>query len=74
MDVGGETEGHEVLLMQVATRGIENHGDVFVGDGTILHHLYGRLSGHDVWGGYWKQHTTLVLRHRDLMQVTEVGA
>ena len=72
--VEGEPQAHDVLLMQVATRGVENHGAVFIGDGTILHHLYGRLSGHDVWGGYWQQHTTLVLRHRDLMPLAETAA
>lgn len=71
--VDGDPQAHDVLLMQVATRGVENHGAVFIGDGTILHHLYGRLSGHDVWGGYWQQHTTLVLRHRDMLDGGEAA-
>lgn len=66
-----QPQRHDVLLMQVAAD-VENHAAVYVGDvdGTgprILHHLYGRLSGHDVWGGYWARHTTTVLRHGSLI-------
>ncbi len=71
--VEGEPRLHDVLLMQVAAR-VPNHAAVWVGSdpampGTaprILHHLYGRLSGHDVWGGDWARRTTAVLRHRSL--------
>ena len=34
---------------------------VYLGDGMILHHLYGRLSSRDVWGGYYQHVTTHVL-------------
>ena len=61
---------HDGLLMQVASRK-ENHAAVFVGPvngvDCILHHLYGRLSGHEPWGGYWLRHCTGVLRHRSLL-------
>ncbi len=65
---------HDVVLMQVAAR-VDNHAAIFVGPdldmpGTgdrLLHHLYGRLSGHDVWGGDWARRTTTVLRHRRLV-------
>ncbi len=57
---------HDVLLMQVAAR-CENHAAVYLGDGTILHHLYGRLSGREVYGGTWERHTTAVLRHKSLL-------
>lgn len=63
---------HDVLLMQVAAD-VANHAAVFVPDAgsglgdRLLHHLYGRLSGHDVWGGYWSRHTTAVLRHGSLL-------
>lgn len=65
VEVEGPPQTHDVLLMQVAAR-VENHGAVYVGDGSILHHLHGRLSCHDVWGGYWSDHCTAILRHRDL--------
>jgi proteasome lid subunit RPN8/RPN11 len=56
---------HDVLLMQIQAP-VSNHGAVFVGGDKILHHLYGRLSKHDVYGGYYAKHTTHVLRHEKL--------
>jgi proteasome lid subunit RPN8/RPN11 len=57
MDVG------DVLLMQVASP-VPNHAAIYLGDGLILHHLQGRLSSRDVYGGYWQKITTHILRHR----------
>lgn len=56
----------DALLMHVGSR-VTNHAAVYVGDGVILHHLYGRLSGRDVWGGYWRERTTHLLRHGSLL-------
>lgn len=55
----------DVLLMQVASP-VPNHAAVYLGDGLILHHLQGRLSSRDVYGGYWQKVTTHALRHPDL--------
>lgn len=63
--VAGEPRRHDVILMQVRSD-VANHGAVYVGEGVILHHLYGRLSGRDVYGGYWLKHTLALLRHRSL--------
>ena len=52
----------DVLLMQVASS-VPNHGAIYLGDGLILHHLQGRLSSRDVYGGYWQKITTHTLRH-----------
>lgn len=71
IEVEGPPQAHDVLLMKVASR-VENHGAIYIGDGSILHHLYGRLSCTDVWGGYWVDHTTAILRHRDLCAGAEV--
>ena len=59
---------HDVLLMMIKSD-VENHAAIFEDParGLILHHLWGRPSGHDVWGGYWKRHTTAVLRHKSLI-------
>jgi proteasome lid subunit RPN8/RPN11 len=65
--VNGPPAAHDVLLMRVAAR-VDNHAAVYIGDGTILHHLYGRLSCRDVWGDGWARHTTAVLRHRQLLE------
>lgn len=63
-----QPQPHDACLMQIrADR--ENHAAVFDAErpGLILHHLHGRLSGHDVWGGYWQRHTRAILRHKSLM-------
>lgn len=69
VEVNDRPQQHDVLLMQVCAR-VENHGAVCLGDGTIVHHLYGRLSSRDVYGGYWERHTTAVLRHRSQLDAT----
>lgn len=52
----------DVLLMQImADR--TNHGAIYLGDGKILHHVYGRPSEVTVFGGYWLQSLTHHLRH-----------
>lgn len=57
---------HDGLLMQVGCN-VPNHAAVYVGDTLVLQHVYGRLSSRDVYGGYWRKHTTHVLRHRSLL-------
>jgi proteasome lid subunit RPN8/RPN11 len=58
-----DMEVGDVLLMQVASP-VPNHAAIYLGDGLILHHLQGRLSSRDVYGGYWHKITTHILRHR----------
>ena len=53
----------DVLLMQVNSD-VPNHAAIYLGDGLILHHLQGRLSSRDVYGGYWQKITTHILRHQ----------
>ena len=62
---GAVPQRHDVLLMQVRAN-VANHGAVYLGDGVILHHLWGRLSCEDVYGGYWQRHTLALLRHGSL--------
>lgn len=54
----------DVVLMQVRSTKV-NHAGIYLGpsDGRILHHLYGRLSTRDVYGGYWLDRTRLIVRH-----------
>lgn len=61
--VEGEPRKHDLVVMQVVSD-CGNHGGVYLGDGSILHHLYGRLSTQDVYGGYWARHTRAVCRHQ----------
>lgn len=58
----GTMEEGDVLLMQVLAN-VPNHGAIYLGDGIILHHLHGRLSCREVYGGYYRKHTTHVLRY-----------
>lgn len=47
-----------------------NHLAVYLGDDIIMHHMIGRLSHRDVYGGMWAKHTTHHLRHKELLNVT----
>lgn len=51
----------DIILMQIRAK-VPNHAAVYIGDGLILQHLYGRLSSRDVYGGMWKEKTTHILR------------
>lgn len=52
----------DVFLAQIRSP-VPNHGGVYVGDGLVLHHLHGRLSSRDVWGGYLAENCTHWLRY-----------
>ena len=57
-----DLQAGDCFLMQVASS-VPNHAAVYLGDGLILHHLQGRLSSRDVYGGYWQKVTTHILRY-----------
>ncbi len=57
-----ELKKYDVILMQVLSD-VPNHGAVYLGDDKLIHHLHGRLSCRDIYGGYWRDHTTHILRH-----------
>ncbi len=61
--VGAPRRG-DIILMQVRAK-VVNHAAVYLGDGLMLHHLYGRLSSRDVYGGYWQEVTRMIVRHRE---------
>ena len=53
----------DLILMQIRARnGVPNHAAIYLGDGLMLHHLHGRLSSRDVFGGYWLENTRRVMR------------
>ncbi|MHA6885731.1 C40 family peptidase [Ralstonia pseudosolanacearum] len=52
----------DVILMQLRAP-VPNHAAVYLDDGLMLHHLHGRLSSRDVYGGYWREITRCVLRY-----------
>lgn len=57
-------ELHEgaVLLLQIGSP-VPNHAAIYLGDDMILHHVQGRLSSRDTWGGYWRKCTVMILRY-----------
>ena len=60
-----EPKRGDCFLMQ-SSASAPDHAMLYIGDGLILHHVYGRLSGRAVYGGYWSKHTTHHLRHSKL--------
>lgn len=53
----------DVIIMQMRSDKA-NHAGVYLGDGRILHHLYGRLSSRDVYGGQMLTNTRVRVRYR----------
>lgn len=56
---------YDVFLIKLVSP-VPNHAAVFVGDEKILHHIQGRLSTKEIYGGYWRKYTSQHLRHQSL--------
>jgi proteasome lid subunit RPN8/RPN11 len=56
---------HDVLLLQLRSP-VPNHAAIYLGDGKIIHHLFGRLSTIESYDGYWSFNTVAFLRHESL--------
>lgn len=54
----------DMILMQIESN-TTNHAAIMYDDNVILHHLYGRPSCLGIYGGYWRDRTTVVLRHKE---------
>jgi proteasome lid subunit RPN8/RPN11 len=57
-----ELQYGDAILMQLGAE-LPNHAAIYLGDQQILHHVQGRLSSRDVYGGYYVKSTAMVLRH-----------
>ncbi|HDR1241565.1 TPA: C40 family peptidase [Pasteurella multocida] len=53
----------DMIVMQINAN-VPNHAGVYLGDGLIGHHLYGRLSSKDVYGQFYRDRTTHIMRHK----------
>lgn len=60
---GTDLQIGDVILMQIRSK-VPNHAGVYIGDGLFLHHLYGRLSSRDIYGGYWRECTRIIVRRK----------
>jgi proteasome lid subunit RPN8/RPN11 len=54
----------DVILMKIVSP-VPNHGAIYLGDGIILHHVHGRLSTREVFGGYWLKNSAAYLRYEN---------
>ena len=57
-----ELQYGDIILMQLESP-LPNHAAIYLGDQQILHHLQGRLSSRDIYGGYYWKSTAKALRH-----------
>lgn len=57
-----ELQYGDLILMQLESP-LPNHAAIYLGDQLILHHLQGRLSSRDIYGGYYLKSTAKALRH-----------
>jgi len=56
---------YDVFLIKLVSP-VPNHAAIYLGNNQILHHVHGRLSNREPYGGYWRKHTTHILRHKSL--------
>lgn len=61
-----EPQRGDGLLMRVASPEVDNHAAVYLGDGYMLHHLYGQLSRRERWDWPWQRRTMAIVRHRSM--------
>lgn len=61
---GDDPKRGDCFLMQMEAD-VPNHVGIYIGDEMMLHHLYGRLSTRDIYGGYYYKHTRRMIRHRE---------
>lgn len=55
----------DVLIFAIRSQ-TANHLGVYVGNGSFIHHLYGRLSKEDSLSSSWMSQVLMVARHKDL--------
>ncbi|VEJ54638.1 C40 family peptidase [Pragia fontium] len=64
-EFSGDAKPGDMVIMQVSAP-VANHAGILLEDNMLLHHLYGQLSQRVPYGGYWRERTIKVLRHKSL--------
>jgi cell wall-associated NlpC family hydrolase len=64
-DLIRDWEVGDIILMAIKST-LPCHGAIYLGNGKILHHFYGRKSCIENYCRIWKNTTTGVIRHKDL--------
>ncbi len=62
----GAPEVGDLVIMQVQSP-VANHAGVILEGNMLLHHMYGMLSQRIPYGGYWRDRTIKIVRHKDLI-------
>ncbi|MDE9456052.1 NlpC/P60 family protein, partial [Xenorhabdus bovienii] len=62
VECSGELQIGDVIIMQVQANE-PNHAGVYIGDGLMLHHMYGQLSNKVPYSGYWQERAIIALRY-----------
>ena len=57
-----DVERGDLILMNLVSP-VPNHAAIYLGDQLVLHHVQGRLSSRDVFGGYYLKSSACGLRH-----------
>ena len=57
-----EVQRGDLILMNLVSP-LPNHAAIYMGDQQVLHHVQGRLSSRDLYGGYYGKSTACALRH-----------
>lgn len=64
--IKGAPRKGDMILMQVRSP-VVNHAGIFIGEPDhMLHHMHGRLSTREVYGGSYQEMTRCIVRHKDL--------
>lgn len=62
---GAPIEPGDVIFMQIRSN-VVNHAAIYLGNDQIIHHLQNRLSCRDIYGGFWRKNTRLVVRFKGI--------